>query len=935
MSEPASVYALLADGRTVEIRPPTPADFDAVRSMHQAMSPNNAYLRFFSLSRLAAEQEARRVTRAPHPDHAALLALYDGKVVGLASYEVARDGSRTAEVAFAVADDMHHRGIATLLLEHLVSLARARQLDALTAETLQENTGMLRVFSDAGLPVVSRREDGVVAITIPLPPDDAGRQLEDYLETVAARERSASVASLRPVFAPEAVVVIGVSRRTGTVGRSVLDNIKAGGFAGRLYAVNPKAVGGHGESDTQPSPPKADIGWYGGSFPRETGPDARPIERRLLPSGAHPAMIGGVPCFPDVASLPETPELAVLAVPPLAVVDTAEACGQRGVRGLVVLTAAVDVPVGAALLAVCRRHGMRLIGPNCFGIAVPSIGLDATFAAAVPAAGSVGLVMQSGGIGFAMVDHLTRLGIGISSFASVGNKLDVSSNDLLMWWEQDGQTRVAVLYIESFGNPRKFGRTARRVGLKMPVLTVHAGRSEAGQRAAASHTAAIASPLVTREALFEQAGIIAVPRFGELMGATALLATQPPPAGRTVAIASNVGGAGVLAADACTDLGLAVHHPGGQTRRRLRELIPVGGSVNGPVDTAATVSADTFRQVLEALGADEDVHAVIALLLRTGATGDLLEAVARADVRVPLAVVVLNQPEAVRLVDARGGKAPAYAYPEAAARALSRAVRYAEWRATPRRTVPALPDVDADGAREIVHAFLAREPGGGWLPPPDVTALLGRYRIPLVLTRVARTEDDAVTAAAAIGYPVALKAEVPGLMHKTDAGAVLLELSTEAGVRAGYRQLADRFGARLAGAAVQPMITGGTEVLVGVQDDQMFGPLVVFGLGGVATEVLSDHAARLAPLTEADADMLINSIRSAPLLHGHRGSPAVDLAALRDVLLRVSRLTDDLPEVTELDLNPVIARPDGAVTVDARIRVTPQVAQDPFLRRLR
>jgi acyl-CoA synthetase (NDP forming) len=632
------------------------------------------------------------------------------------------------------------------------------------------------------------------------------------------------VASLRPVFAPASVAVIGVSRRTGTVGRCVLDNIKAGGYAGRLYAVNPNAQ-----------------------------------------------EVGGVPCFPDVESLPEAPDLAVLAVPPATVVDTAEQCGRRGVRGLVVLTSAVDAPASAGLLAACRRHGMRLIGPNCFGIAVPSIGLDATFAAANPAAGSVGLVMQSGGIGFAMVDHLTRLGIGISSFASVGNKLDVSSNDMLQWWERDEQTQVAVLYIESFGNPRKFGRTARRVGLKMPVLTVHAGRSEAGQRAAASHTAGIASPLVTREALFEQAGIIATPSFGELMGATALLATQPPPSGRTVAIASNVGGAGVLAADACTDLGLAVHHPDGQTRRLLRALIPVGGSVNGPVDTAATVSASTFRQVLETLGGDEDVHAVIALILRTGATGDLLAAVAEANVRVPLAVVVLNQPEAVRLVDARSGKVPAYAYPETAARALSRAVRYAEWRATPRQTVPVFLDVDAERARDIAQAFLGRHPDGGWLPPLDVTALLRSYRIPLVAT--------------------------------TDAA--------------------------------QQKVTGGTEVRIGVKDDQMFGPLVVFGLGGPATEVLADQAARLAPLTEADADTLINSIRSAALLHGHRGAPAADLAALRGVLLRVSRLTEDLPEITELDLNPVIAGPEGAITLDARIRVVPPVPQDPFLRRLR
>jgi acyl-CoA synthetase (NDP forming)/GNAT superfamily N-acetyltransferase len=809
----ASVYALLADGRTVEIRPAVATDFAAVKAMHEAMSPNNVYLRFFSLSRLAAEQEARRVTREPGPGHAALLAVFDGQVAGLASFEVGPAGGKTAEVAFAVADTMHHRGIATLLLEHLVSLARARQLEALTAETLPENTGMLRVFSDAGLPAVSKRGDGVVSVTIPLPPDDAGRLLEDYLDIVAARERSANVASLRPVFAPRSVAVVGASRRTGTVGRSVLDNIVAGGFTGKLWAVNPSV--------------------------RE---------------------IGGVPCYPDVDSLPEAPDLAVLAVPPVAVVETAQACGRRGVRGLVVLTADVDGPAGADLLAACRRYGMRLIGPNCFGIAVPSIGLDATFAAANPAPGSVGLVMQSGGIGFAMVDHLTRLGIGISSFASVGNKLDVSSNDLLLWWEQDDQTRLAVLYIESFGNPRKFGRTARRVGLKMPVLTVHAGRSEAGQAAAASHTAAAVTPLITREALFEQAGIIATPSFGELMGATALLATQSPPAGRTVAIVSNVGGAGVLAADACTDLGLAVHHPDETARARLRAIVPAAAGLNGPVDTAATVTADEFRQVLETLGADTAVHAVIALVLRTGATGDLLAAIAAADIGVPLAVVVLNQPEAVRLVDGRGGKVPAYAYPEVAARALSRAVRYAEWRAAPRRIVPAFPDVAAEQARLLVHAFLARQPGGGWLAPSEVTGLLALYRIPVAAATAARS-----------------------------------------------------------GAA------GGPPVRVSVLDDQMFGPLLV----------LDDHAARLTPLTEADADKLIGSVRSAPLLPGRPGLTAASAAALRDVLLRVSRLSDDQPEIAELDLNPVIARPDGAVAVDARIRVAPQAPQDPFLRRLR
>ena len=402
---------------------------------------------------------------------------------------------------------------------------------------------MLRVFSDAGLPVVSKHEDGVVGITIPLPPDDAGRQLEDYLETVAARERSANVASLRPVFAPESVAVIGASRRTGTVGRTVLDNIKAGGYAGQLYAVNPNAVASRrGDRGTPPAPPRAR------SAASPASPTSRACRRRRTSRYS--------PCRRWRC------------------VDTAEACGQRGVRGL------VGTHRGHGR-AGQRRPARRVPQardaadrPQLLRHRRPSIGLDATFAAANPAAGSVGLVMQSGGIGFAMVDHLTRLGIGISSFASVGNKLDVSSNDMLMWWEQDGQTKVAVLYIESFGNPRKFGRTARRVGLKMPVLTVHAGAARQASKRPRRIPRRSPSPLVSREALFEQAGIIATPSFGELMGATALLATQPPPAGRTVAIVCNVGGAGVLAADACTDLGLAVHHPGGQTRRRLARHHP-------------------------------------------------------------------------------------------------------------------------------------------------------------------------------------------------------------------------------------------------------------------------------------------------------------------------------------------------------------------------
>jgi acyl-CoA synthetase (NDP forming)/GNAT superfamily N-acetyltransferase len=896
------VYALLADGTTVEIREACADDLGAVQAMHEAMAPDNIYLRFFSYSKRSAEIEARRICREPVPGSAALLALHDGDLVGVASYAGLNGDPGQAEVAFAVADHMHHKGIATLLLEHLVSLARSRQITTFTAETLSDNMAMLKVFTDAGLPVERRFSGGVYELTFPLPAAQDGTALDTYLSAVAERESSADVASLRHLLAPESVVVIGASRRREAIGRVILENIRAGGFAGRLYTVNPRA-----------------------------------------------RQIDGDRCLASVLDLPEPADLAVIAVPAPAVLGVAEQCGQRGVRSLVVITSGLDAAACADLLALCRRHGMRLVGPDCFGVAVPGIGLDATFAATRPAPGVAGLLSQSGGVGVALAEELSQLGIGISSFVSVGDKLDVSGNDMLMWWEHDDVTRLAVLYLESFGNPRKFARTARRVGAKMPVLTVHAGRSAAGQQAAASPTAAVATPLVSREALFEQAGVIAARSFGELTETAALLATQPVPAGPTVAVVSNAGGAGVLAADACTDLGLAVHQPHGLTRRRLRALLP-GGTVTGPVDTTAAVSAGDFRRCLELLAADDGVDAMIALVLPTGATGDLIQAIEDADVRVPLAVVAIGQPESVRLIrrSADDTRIPVYGYPEAAAAALARAAGYGAWRAEPRGQVPSFPDARPADARTLVTGFLHREPGGGWLPAGLTADLLCCYGIGLVELTPASTEDEAVAAAGAHTGPVVLKAEVPGLVHESGAGAVELDLHTAAEVSAAYRRLAARFGTRLQRVLVQPMVTGGTEVMIGVADDHMFGPLVVFGLGGMATELLAGHAARLTPLTDTDADALIRSVQAAPLLLGDRGRagpggrppatpprPATDLKTLRELLLRVSRLADDLPEVTDLDLNPVIAKPHGVFALDARIKVAPCPPQDPFLRKLR
>jgi len=887
------VFALLTDGTTAEIRPARPGDMAAVQAMHEAMSPDASYLRFFSYSKLSAEEEAKRVCRPPRPGHQSLLALCGGEVTGVASYEV-NDVGTSAEVAFAVADRMHGHGLGTLLLEHLVSDAIQHDVTTFTASVLLENAEMQKVFADAGLSVRHHLEQGVLEFSCTLPRDGADPRWDLYLDAAAARERRADVASLRHVFQPDAVAVVGASRQMGTPGRAILHNIVTGGYAGRVYAVNP-----------------------------------------------HAQHMEAVPCLSSVSDLPEPVDLAIVVVPPAAVSSVADECGQRGVKAIVVITAGLDTTQEADLLAICRRYGMRLVGPNCFGIAVPGIGLDATFASRHPSPGRAGLVMQSGGLGFAMADRLSRLGIGVSSFASVGNKLDVSSNDLLMWWEQDQMTRLAVLYIESFGNPRKFARTARRVGRTLPVLTVHAGRSAAGQRAASSHTAAAITPLVTREALFRQAGIIAAEDLGELVDVAALLASQCAPAGPNVAIVSNVGGAGVLAADACERQGLTVHQLTGETRRRLHSLIPAGGAVTNPVDTTATASEDGFRRVLEMVAADEGVDAALALALPTAATGDLTAAIRAADVPVPLAAVLLDQAEAVRLLARAGDGAdqrpqiPAYAYPEAAARALAQAAAYGAWRARPAGQLREFGDIKTDQAKARVRDFLRRNPKGGWLPVRAVRDLLACYQVQLVSLKPVKSAEEAVAAAAAIDGPVVLKADVRGVVHKTEVGAVQLDLHTETEVRRAYGILTAKFGARLQQVLVQPMITGGTEVIAGVAQEPMFGPLVVFGLGGVSTDVLADRAARLAPLTDADADELIGSSRSAPLLRGFRGSPPADLEALHELLLRISRLADDLPELAELDLNPVIARPDGTALVDARIRLAPAEPHDPFLRKLR
>jgi acyl-CoA synthetase (NDP forming) len=526
--------------------------------------------------------------------------------------------------------------------------------------------------------------------------------------------------------------------------------------------------------------------------------------------------------------------------------------------------------------------------------------------------------------------------VGLSSLVSFGDKDDVSGTDMLQWWESDRQTKLALLYLESIGNPPKFARTARRIGRTVPVLTVAVGRSAAGKLLAGARAAKAATPLVTRQALFEQAGIIAAANLGELLDTAALLAVQPVPAGSNVGVVSNTRGAAVLAADACSDVGLQVATLAAPTQQALRDMLGRDALVAGPVDTTLLVTPGLFRRCLELVGADPGVDVVLALTATT-ASGDLVPEVGAARLPVPIAAAVLDQVEAVRLLPGPSHGAPpvpAYAYAESAARALGHAARYGTWRAAPSGHVPDLDGVRQDRARELVVGFLAEPSRGGWLPL-DVTAeLLGCYGLPLAAGTVVATEDAAIEAAKRLSRPVALRADVPGLLRTSDARDVVTGLRGADEVRRGFRLLREVFGSRLAGIIVQPVVAGGVEVTISVLHEQVAGPLVLFGVGGSADDELADRAARLAPMTDTDADDLIRSVRAAPRLLGLRDTPAADLAALRDMVLRVSRMVDDLPQIAELELSPVIARPDGAQAVDGRVRLQAAEPADAYLRRL-
>ncbi|MEO6629373.1 MAG: GNAT family N-acetyltransferase, partial [Aquihabitans sp.] len=836
---------LAIDGATVHVRPIRPDDADRLVAFHGRLSPETVYRRFFLAHPILSAGEVVRLTNVDYHDRLALVAEHAGELVAVARYDRI-PASSDAEVAFVVGDLDQGRGLGTLLLEHLAAAAYACGIARFVADVLVANGDMLSVFARAGFTTTQTHDDGVVRVEFLIEPTEA------FVAAVEVRDHVAERHSMEHLLRPAGVAVVGASGRPGGVGHAIFSNIVEGGYAGALYPVNRR-----GET------------------------------------------VLGRPGFRSVADLPGPVELVVVAVTPDDAIALVGDAARQGARALLVISAgfAEVGPDGAVLqrrlLEAARDHGMRVVGPNCLGLAntAPGVALNATFAPTAPVAGPTVLLSQSGAVGIVALDQAASIGLGISSFISVGNKADVSGNDLLEFWQDDPATDVVCLYLESFGNPRRFGHLAGRLSRTKPVVVLKSGRTDAGRRAATSHTAAAVSSDVAVDALCARAGVIRVQTLTELFDTAVVLADQPIPAGHRVCVVGNSGGPGILAADACGLVGLEVPELGQQTQDALRAFLPASATVANPVDLLAAATGTQYERALSLVLADSRIDAVIAVYTPplVSDPDDIAAAVAAAaDHAVkPIVACFLGAdppPRALRHSPA-GGRVPCLPVPERAADALARACAYGDWRARPVGAEADLDGIDQAAAETIVADAVARPSGGGWLDAEDAWALLASYGFPVVPTRVATSEDDAVAAAQIVGYPVALKAAAGRIVHKSDSGGVHLGLADASAVRGAFRAMVGALGQRMGGATVQPMAEAGVETIVGIVNDESFGPLVMFGLGGVATDLLADRTFLSPLISDVDASVLVRSLRSSPLLTGYRGSEPVDLAALEDIVL--------------------------------------------------
>lgn len=884
---------ILRNGQSLFIRPIKPGDRPQLKKLFDQMSPLASYFRFQYTKQHMDDTELAYFTEAKLPKRCAYVATQgEGKkekIVAIGGYDAAPD-MKTAEVTFVVGNDWQTRGVGTALLEKLVETAEQYRIKKFRAKVLPENTRMLGLFDESGFKTTKKFSEGVYNISLNL------EKQEEYAKRRVLRAHAARTAGVHRLLYPHSIAVVGASRNPESVGGALFRNLLKSSFNGPTFPVNPSSTS-----------------------------------------------IAGVLAYPSVLDVPSDIDLAVIVVPAEKVLEVVDQCGQKGVRGLVI----ISVGFGEAgqkgkererlLKEKTLAYGMRVIGPNCLGVfnSDPSVRMNATFSPVTPPAGNLSIGTQSGALGLALLDYANNINLGIADFVSIGNRIDISNNDLLEYWEDDDNTAVILLYVESFGNPAKFTRIAKRVSRKKPIIAVKAGKSIAGARAASSHTGALAATDVGVDALFRRAGVIRVNTIEEMFNVSEVLAYQPLPKGPRVGILTNAGGPGVLVADACEGLGLQVPTLSQDRQKKLRRFLPKEAAVSNPVDMVASAPQESYRQTLSVMLDDPDLDAIILIYIPPLITRP--EDVAKA-IKEVMSEYTGDKPVLANFMMSAGSTpdlqigpkryVPSYIFPESAAQALAHAYHYSQYLRESEGKTPAFSDIDGNRARKEFFATNPISEQGGWLLPEVAAGLLKEYGIPVIDTRAAFSAEEAVKQASELGFPVALKVRSTTITHKTDIGGIALGLANEEEVKEAYNRMMERLKtagllAEARGVVVQPMAQEAQEVIIGVSQNQVFGPLLMVGLGGIHVELQKDVAFSLHPLTDVDTDWMLNQLKGLPLLQGWRGAPVRDTDALKEVLLRFSALVDDFPEIIEMEINPlmVLNKGLGCVAVDARIRM--------------
>jgi len=890
-----SATVALKDGSSLHLRPVRPSDEERLIALFSRLSKQTIYLRFHHTVTHFSREEARRWAAVDYVNTFGLVGTLgegeDEKVIAIGQF--AREpGARMAQVAFEVEDKYQGLGIGSHLLDQLAYIARDKGITTFEAEVLAENKDMMNIFINSGYTMRRQVQGSTYIGLLDLAPTEIVEQKS------FEREKISSIASLRTFLNPKSVAVIGASRRPSTIGNFVFRNLIQQNFNGVVYPVNPNAE-----------------------------------------------VIAAVKAYPSILDIPGDIDLAIIAVPAEKVQAVAEECARKGVKGIVTMSSGFE-DIGEEgkqrqdkLVQMIRSYGMRMLGPNCMGMinTNPEVNLNATFSSVFPPHGNIAFVTQSGVLGSAILMYATSLNIGLSTFVSIGNRADISSNELLQYWEDDPDTDVVLLYLETFGNPRKFARISRSITARKPVVAVVADRPSQLARPMASQTGAMATDQAATEALFKQAGILRVNALEDLFDTGGLLANQPLPAGGRVAIISNAGGPAMLTADACRARGLEIPALSENTLQQLKTFLSPKAVISNPIDFSPDYTIDQYREALKLLRDDENVDIVIVIFIPPilKLTDEFAAAVKEVapsfrHVGKPLVTSFLGLRGArIELGSHEKGYVPSFAFPEATAGALSRALEFSQRLKKPAGRIPEFKDIDKIRAEEIIQSALGKAgKSPAWLDAEAITGLLDCYGLKVVTLKLARTPGEAATAAEEIGCPVAVKILSSTIMQRTDVEGVILDCRARGEVEKAFNRISQNLESigrqdEMQGVIVQKMVQGGIEVIVGVTQHLAFGPLIMFGLGGVYAELLKDVTFNIHPVTDIDAHEMVRSVKAYQMLEGWRGSRRADIESIEEVILRVSAMVENHPQILEMDLNPVKVLPegDGYFVVDARIQV--------------